>query len=167
MRGRGHRFRRFRVGDALARARQRLDHQRQIGAQALARYPGDGAVGLQLDGDTYKHHQHDRVSPEEEGVLDGMEKAPLRVGKPVLTVEARAAVQTNDGGDAACELLPVALRHAESSHKGISPAIYGSFDHGPRVLEPLDGAVGAPMVHRYDQRPAVGSQYRYVPHLHP
>ena len=66
----------------------------------------------------------------------------------------------------ACELLSVALRHAESRHNGIGPAIYGGLDHGPRVLEPLDGP-GARVVHRYDQRPAVGSQYRYVPHLPP
>ena len=89
MRGRGHRVRRSLVGDALARARQRLDHERQIGVQALARYPGDGAVGLQFDGDTYERHKHDPVGPEEEGVLDGMEKAPLRVGEPVLAVGRR------------------------------------------------------------------------------
>src|SRR3712207_9145947 len=68
--------------------------------------------------------QPDRVSPHKEGVLDGMEQAPLRVGEPVLTVEARAAVKADDGGNAACELLAVALRHAEGSHNGISTAIY-------------------------------------------
>ena len=96
-----------------------------------------------------------------------MKQAPLGVSEPVLTVEARAAVKADDGGDTACELLAVTLRHAEGRHNGIGSAIYGGFDHGPRVLKPLDSAVGARVVHRYDQRPAVGSQYRYVPHLHP
>jgi hypothetical protein len=135
-------------------------------AQALARYPGDGPVCFEFDRDAHESHQHDSVGPQEECVLDGVEKAPLRVGEPVLTVEARSAVKADDGGDAACELLAVALRHAERRHNGIGPAIYGGFDHGPRVLQPLDSAVGARVVHGYDQRPAVGSQYRYVPHFH-
>ena len=82
--GRGHGVWRSGVGDALARAGQRLDHERQVGAQALAGHPGDDTVGLKLDGDSDESHQHHAVGPEEESVFDGVEKAPLRVGEPVL-----------------------------------------------------------------------------------
>src|SRR4051812_46854268 len=77
----------------LARARQRLDHERQIGAHTLACHPGDDVVGIELAGDADERHQHDGVGPEKEGVLDGVQKAPLCVGEPVFPVEARAAVE--------------------------------------------------------------------------
>jgi hypothetical protein len=125
------------------------------------------AVGIELDGDADERHQHDGVGPEKEGVLDRVQKAPLRVGEPVFPVEARAAVEPDHGGYAADELFVEALRHAEGRHHRVGPALYRGFDHRPRIFQSLDGAVGARVVHRRDQRLSISSKYRCSSHLHP
>src|SRR5215218_2269481 len=96
-----------------------------------------------------------------------MKEAPRRVGEPVFAEEARATVETDHGGYAAGELFVVALRHAEGRHHSVDPAFYRGFDHRARVFQPLDGAVGARMIHRHDQSLPVSSEYRCSSHLYP
>ena len=71
-------------------------------------------------------------APKKEGVLDRVQQAPLRVGQPVFTVQAGAAVQPEEGGYAVSQLLAVALRDAEGRHHGVSPAVYGGLDPHPQ-----------------------------------
>src|SRR5215207_1528848 len=163
--GGSHGVGRFGVRDPLARTGQRLDHQRQVRAHALAGDLGDYAVGLQLDRDADKRHHHHAIRPEKEGILDRMQKAPLRVGQPVFAVGARTTVQPEDGGNAPDELLPVALHHAEGGHHGICPGVDRRFDHGVRTLEPFDGSERAGVVHGHYQRPAVGRQHGCAAHV--
>src|SRR3712207_2605137 len=166
-RGGGHGVSRLGVGDPLTRTGQCLHHQRHIRAQALAGDLGDYAVGLQLDRDADERHHHHAVGTEMKGILHRVQQAPLRVSQPVFAVDARSAVEPEEGGDATYESFPIALHHPEGSHHGVRTGVDRRLDHRAWILQPFYRPERAGVVHRYDQRLAVGCQHRCVARHHP
>jgi hypothetical protein len=82
--------------------------------------------------------EDDAVRPEKEGVLDGVQQTPLRVGQPVLAVNARTTVEPDDSGNASDKPLPIVLPRTEGGHHRVGATFDRCVDHGPRILQSFD-----------------------------